>query len=632
MIFRPERLQAVVLTAAIFLLLSAAAMAGPGTLVRDSIPDQYKWDFSTIYPDWTAWEQGLAHLQELMTEYAALKGTLANGPEAILHANELGDELGMLSYKVYRYPALQSAVDMRNNEISGKLQQVQIAFANFGVVTAWYNPEMLTIPWDTMKTWLDKTPELKPYRYGIEDLYRQQAHVLSEDKEQLLAYFSQVNGAPGDIYGELTTSDIQFATTALSDGDSITLTPGTYYNILSTNRNHDDRAKAFETFYKVYYDYRNTYAAIYNGILQRNWASARARNYETCLDSYLDGDNVSPDVYKTLVQTVHDGVGPLHRFYQLKKEKLGLEEYHLYDGSIPLVDFDKIYPYEDIQKWIVESVAPLGKDYQDQLAYAFDHRWIDVYENEGKHAGAYSAPTYGVHPFLLMNYNESLRDVYTMAHELGHCMHSILSNANQPFSTSEPTIFVAEVASTMNEALLLDYMLAHTDDPKERIALLTQAIDDLDGTFYTQSMWADFEIRTHGAVEQGMPITAESIRGLYAGLQQEYYGDAVTLDEYYRYVWTRISHFYNSPFYVYKYATCYATSALLHDEIMSSDPKVSKDALERYMNLLKAGSSGYPMDLLKTAGVDLSKPEAFQAIVHKLDRMVTMLEAELAKL
>ena len=626
------RYRAVALTAVMFLLLCAGAMAGPGTLVRDSIPDQYKWDFSDIYPDWETWEAELVRMQAIMDEFAALKGTLANGPDALLHANQLSDELGMLSYKVYRYPALQSVVDTRNNDMAAKLQKVQIAFANFGVATSWFNPEMLSIPWDTMKGWLNSNPALDPYRHGIEDLYRQQEHVLTEDKEQLLAYFSQVNGTADNIYGEITTSDIKYVDVTLADGETVTLTPGGYYNILSTNRNQADRALAFDNFYGVYYDNRNTYAAIYNGILQRDWASARARNYGSCLESYLDGDNVAPEVYKSLVNTVRNGTGPVQRYNQLKKERLGLEEYHLYDGMVPMTDFDKVYDYADIQNWIIEAMAPLGKDYQAKLREAFDSRWIDVYENEGKGTGAFSANTYGVHPYMLMNYNETLNDVFTMAHELGHCMHSILSNSNEPFSTSEPTIFVAEVASTMNEALLLDYMLKHTEDPRERIALLTHAIDGIDGTFFTQSMWADFELRMHEAVEQNQPITADAIRAIYAGIQEEYYGESVTIDEKYRYVWTRIGHFYNSPFYVYKYATCYATSAQLYDEIHSDDPALAKDALDRYIKLLKSGSSDYPMELLKTAGVDLSKPAAFQAIVDKMDRMVTMLEAELAKL
>jgi len=619
-------------SALLILALGGQALAQPGTLVRDSIPDKYKWDLSHIYADWTAWEADMERMQALMDEYAALKGTLSSGPQAILKAAKMSDELGMILYKVFCYPMLMNAQDTRDNEVAGHYQQIRIAYSQFGVATAWYNPELLEIPWETMKGWISDTPELEPYQYGIENLYRQQEHVLSADKEELLAYYSQSNQAASNIYSELTTSDIKYPTTALSDGDSVTLTPGTYYNILQTNRNQADRAKAFEAFYGVYYDNANTYAAIYNGIMQRNWASAQARSYNSVLEAYLDGDNVPVEVYESLVNTVRNGTAPLQRYYKLVQERLGLEEYHLYDGMIPLVDFDKTYEYDDIQEWIIESVAPLGEAYQDKMREAFDNRWIDVYENEGKMTGAFSAGTYGVHPYLLLNYNGTLTDVFTVAHEVGHCMHSILSAEGQPFVNHDPTIFVAEVASTLNEKLLLDYMLERTDDPVERIALLTHTINDLDGTFYTQSMWADYEWRAHKMVEEGQPVTAQAIRDLYSGIQEEYYGDAITIDEKYRYVWTRIGHFYRSPFYVYKYATCYCTSAKLASEISSNDKSVREDALDRYMTLLRAGSSDYPMDLLKTAGVDLSDPTTMQAIVDQLDYLVNLLEQELARL
>ncbi len=604
----------------------------PTTLNRDSIPDKYKWDLSHIYQDWEAWEVGLNQMIELMDEYAALKGTLKDGPEAVLHAAKLSDELGMLSYKVWRYPGLMNAQDTRDNEVAAKFQQVRLAYSKFGVATAWYNPELLEIPQETMQGWIADTPELEPYRYSIENLYRQQEHVLSADKEQLLAYYSQSNAAAGNIYSELTTSDIKYPDVTLSDGEAVTLTPGNYYNILSTNRNQADRATAFEAFYGTYYDDRNTYAAIYNGIMQRNWASAQARNYPSVLESYLDGDNVPIEVYESLVNTVRNGTAPLQRYYKLAQERLGLEEYHLYDGMVPLVDFDKTYDYEEIQEWIIESVAPLGEAYQNQMRKAFEDRWIDVYENDGKRTGAFNAGTYGVHPYLLLNYKGTLRDVFTVAHEVGHCMHSILSAEAQPFVNHSPTIFVAEVASTLNEALLLDYMLKRTDDPVERIALLTQTIDDLDGTFYTQSMWGDYEWRAHKMVEAGQPVTAQTIRDLYSEIQEEYYGDAVTIDEKYRYVWTRIGHFYRSPFYVYKYATCYCTSAKLVAEVTSEDPALRADALERYMKLLRAGDSDYSMELLKESGVDLTDPATMQAIVDNLDYLVGLLEEELARL
>ncbi len=612
--------------------MAALALAKPNTLVRAEIPAQYKWDLNDIYPDWTAWEADLARLENVMDRYAALQGTLAQGPEQLLRSYLLGDTLGMLAYKVYQYPSLSSVTDTRNNEIAAKLQQVQILFGKFSVATAWFNPELLAIPWETTEKWLNETPALAPYRYSIENLYRQQQHVLNEEQEQLLSYFSQFRGTPASIYQELSTSDIRFPEVVLSGGDTVTMTAGQYYSTLSTNRNQADRAAAFQQYYGIYHANANTYAATYNSILQRDWGTAQARKYGSTLETYLDDDNVPTSVYENLVNIVKAGTAPVHRYYQLRKKALGLETYHGYDGSIPVVDFDKVYDYDEITGWIVESVAPLGADYQAKMKQAFAGGWIDVFENEGKRGGAFSAGVYGVHPYMLLNYNETLREAFTVAHEAGHTLHTMLSNENQPFATADYTIFVAEVASTLNEALFLDYMMEKSQDPKERIALLQQTIDNIIGTFYTQVMFADFEWQAHKLAEQGQPITADALTELYTGLWKTYQGDAVVFDDLYGSTWTRIAHFYRTPYYVYKYATCFASSAKLAEDIRSADKAVRAAAIDRYMTLLKAGGSDYPMELLKKAGVDLTQPETFQAVIEHVDKLVTRLEEELAKL
>jgi oligoendopeptidase F len=630
--FRPS---VMVLSAILVVFLSGIAAAElPGTLNREEIPDEYKWDLSDIYPSWEAWEEGMATLEGLMNEYSALKGTLSKGPDALLKAFRLGDELGMLLYKVYRYPQLSYSVDQRSNEIAARLQQVQILYAKFNTATAWFDPELLSIPWETMKRWLDKTEELEPYRYNIENLYRQQEHVLDEDKEELLSYFARFNGSPGTIFSQLSTADIEYPDIVLSDGDSTTVTPGEYYRILSTNRHQADRAAAHRAFYGVYDEKANTYAAIYDGVLQRDWALAQARKYNSTLEAALDDDNVPVEVFENLVAKVKAGTGPYRRYMQLRKERLGLEEYHLYDGSIPLVDFDKAYPYDEITVWIVESVEPLGEDYQEKMQCVFTTRCIDVYENTGKSTGAYSAGVYGVHPYMLMNYNETLENVFTLGHECGHTLHTVLSQENQPFSTSDYTIFVAEVASTLNEALLLDYIMERTEDPVERIALLEQSIDNITGTFYTQVMFAEYEWRAHQMVEQGQPITAEVLSDLYTGLLQEYYGDVISLEgDLYGSTWALISHFYGSPYYVYKYATCFASSAKLYREILEAGSQTATEqALDRYLTLLRSGGNDYPMEQLKKAGVDLTDASNFQAVIDHLDRLVTQLEEELGRI
>jgi len=621
---------ALVLTLTLSAGLAVAEL--PDTLDRDEIPDEYKWDFTDIYADWDAWEADVERVEVLMDEFPRLKGTLSQGPRQLLKAASMGDELGMLVNKVYKYPGLMMTIDARNTDVAARLQRVQIMLQRFGTAMSWYSPEMLQIPEETVIGWIDETPELEIYRFGIEDLYRQQAHVLTEDKEQLLSYFSAVNGTPAKVYSELTTSDIEFPEVTLPSGETVTMTPGTYYGILENNRSQEDRRAAFEAFYGVFEQNAGTYAAIYNGILQSNWAGAQARNYDSCVQAALDGNNIPVSVYENLVEVVREGAEPVHRFNALRKKVLGLEEYHNYDSSIPLVDFDKSYPFDSIKESIVASVAPLGTEYQEKMDRAFSSGWVDVYENEGKRSGAFSSGVYGVHPFMLLNYNETLGSFFTTAHEMGHTLHTMLADETQPYCTSDYTIFVAEVASTLNEALLLDYMLENTDDPLERAALLTHTIEEIIGTFYAQVMFAEYELRAHRMVEEGLPITKEVLAELYSDLQSAQLGPAVTPDELYRFVWTRINHFYSVPFYVYQYATCYASSAQIHKELTTGDPASREAALSRYLELLRSGGNDYPMEQLKKAGVDLSTPAPFEAVVEQLDELVSRLEAEVEKL
>ncbi len=620
------------LTILVITTLATSALATPDTLDRDKIDDEFKWNLSDIYDSWDDWEDDMVKIEGLMADYAALQGSLSQGPQQILKANVMGDELGQLAGKLYRFAALHSVTNTADNEISAQVQRVRILFSKFGTTMAWFNPEMLEIPWTTMEKWLADTPELEPYAFGITDLYRQQEHVLSEESEQLLSYFNQALGSPGQIYSELSTSDIEYPEITLANGETVTVTPGQYYTILSTNRNQEDRRKAFEAFYGVYHEKANTYASIYNGILQGGWAKTQARNYDSSMQAALDGNAIPTDVYVNLVEMVREGTDPLHRYIALRKKVLGLEEYHGYDGSIPLVDFDKKYPWETIREDIVESVAPLGKDYQKKMAEAFSGGWVDVYENEGKRGGAFSAGVYGVHPYMLLNYNETLGSFFTAAHEMGHSLHTMLANENQPYSTSDYTIFVAEVASTLNERLLLDQQLAKSDDPLERAALLTHAIDDIVGTFYSQVMFADYEMQVSNLVQQGVPITADVLTQIYTELWEGQHGEAATFDEYYGSTWTRISHFYNSPFYVYQYATCYASSAQIYQTITTGSDDDRLTAVDRYLTLLKSGGNDHPMEQLKKAGVDLSKADAFEAVIKNLDGLVTQLEEVLKDL
>lgn len=615
-----------------FAAMSAVAFTKPETRNRAEIPANFKWDFTPIFPSWAAWEDGLKTLGAKMDEYAALKGSLSRGPEALLHAYQLSDEIGQLLHKVYRYAQLQRDVDLRNNEISAKLQRVQTAMAKFGAATAWFTPELLTVPQSTMEKWIAETPALAPYRFSILDAYRQQQHVLDEKGERLLAYATQFSRTPMAAFQELSTSDIKFPKLTLSEGKEVTLTPGAYQHVLQTNRKQTDRAAAFEAYHKTYAATNNTYAALYNGILQRDWFNAQARSYEATAQAALDVDNIPPAVLETLISATRSGVAPLQRYFRLRQKLLGLETYHPYDNTVAIYNVDRVYPYEQAKDIVVSSVAPLGADYVERYRRFVSSGRIDVYENDGKRSGAYNAGVYGVGPYLLLNYNDTIDAVFTLAHEAGHAMHTVLSYETQPYATADYTIFVAEVASTTNERFLLEKLLTEAKDPKERFVLLQHAVDAIVGTFYTQVLFADFELQAHRRVERGEPITAETLNGIYLQLLKDYYGDAVTIDELYKVTWSRIPHFFNSPYYVYQYATCFASSAKLFKGMTTGDESSRKAAVDRYLMLLKSGGSDYPMELLKWAGVDLTQRETVQAVIDQMDELVSRLENEAEKI
>ena len=612
--------------------LAAAEPPATRSRRREEIADRYKWNLSDIFAGWPEWDAGYKRLEAGIEKYAALKGRLAEGPDRLLEAFRLSEELGQLAYRVWYFPSLRYDEDQRDNTINAKRQQVQILFARWKQAESWFNPELLKIPLDTVRGWMDASEPLRLYRFAIEDLYRQQEHVLDEAGERLMSLSSRLSSAPNDAYWALSTADAKFPKIQLSTGEEVTVTYGQYRAILATRRNQADRAAAFRALHDTYQSSLNTYATLYNGVCQRDWFQARARGYKTTLDAALHGDNIPPSVVENLIDTTRAGVEPLRRYHRLRRRTLGVPTYHVYDYSIPLVSFDRKYQYDRVLDWIVESAAPLGKDYQARMREGFSGGWIDVYENDGKRSGAYSAPVYGTHPYMLLNYNDTLDDMFTLAHEMGHSMHTILSHETQPFVYSNYTIFVAEVPSTLSEALLLEYMLARSTDPAERVVLLQHAIDNIAGTFYTQVLFADYELRAHRLAERDQPITSEILTETYRGLLTDYYGDALDMNDQTGITWSRIPHFFNSPYYVYQYATCFASAARLAQEIMQGPEAARHGTRDRFLTLLRSGGNDYPMEQLKKAGVDLSQPDTVKAIVNQLDDLVTRLERELATL
>lgn len=542
------------------------------------------------------------------------------------------DELGQLAYRVYYYPALLHDQDQRDNEIAAMHQEVQILLARWHEAAAWFNPELLAQPVETVRTWLDADTDLALYRFLIESLFRQHEHVLDTQGERLLALGSRFDGTPADAYGALSTADARHPVITLSDGRTVTLTYGEYRAILCESRSQADRRAAFTAYHEMFATARNTYASLYNAVCQRDWFLCQARGYASTLEAALFGNRIPTAVVETLIAVAREGVEPLRRYHRLRKRVLGLDRYYPCDSLVPLVAFDRVYPYDEAREWVIESVAPLGAAYQEDVRRSFTNASIDVYENEGKRSGAYSAPVYGVHPYMLLNHNDTLDAVFTLAHEMGHNIHTVLAHRAQPFVYADYTIFVAEVPSTLSEALMLDHLVARSRDPRERIVLLQHAIENIAGTFYTQALFADFELQAHRLVERGEPMTADGLSHMYAGLARDFYGDVYDDEPLGSLTWARVPHFYQSPYYVYQYATCLASAARLGQEILSGPPSSRAAAVERYLDLLAAGGNDYPMEQLKRAGVDLSDSETVRSVVRQFETLVERLEQELAAL
>ena len=609
-----------------------SATANVTPLSREQIASEFKWDLSPIFENLDAWSEALEHFKQSLQQYQEIQGRLHEGSNRLLETFQLDDRLGQLAYRLWYYPSLLFDTDQRDNEVGARRQQAQGVFALWQESTAWIDPEILILGEKKVLSWLGENEAFAPYRFRMDNLFRCQQHVLDHQGESLLSLATLFSDSPEDAYSALSTADMVFPTINLSHGEETRLSYGRYRTILNTSRVQEDRSLAFHTFHNLFKARINTFASLYSSICHRDWFHARARRYDSTLEAALNGNNIPPSVVHSLIQTAREGSEPLRRYHRLRKERLKLADYHLYDGSIPLVEGNLNYPWKKAVPLVIDSVAPLGAAYQEKMRKAMNGGYIDVYEAEGKRSGAYSAGIWGVHPYVLLNYNETLDDLFTLAHEMGHSLHTVLAQETQPFATSNYTIFVAEVASTLGEALLLDHLLGQTDDPRERIHLLGHAIDSIGGTFFTQTLFADFEWQAHRRVERGEPITAEILGNLYKETLESFYGDAIEIDDDYRLTWARIPHFFQSPYYVYQYATSFAASAHLYGEMKESTVEDAPKMVEQYLRLLQSGGNDYPVEQLKKAGVDLTQANSFRAVIDQFTFLVDELEATLATL
>ena len=601
---------------------------------RNEIDKKYKWNTEDIYKDWNEWQKDVEKMKELMKEIPQYENKIENSREEFVKLIHLEEKLSRILEKVYLYPYMLKDLDSTDQLVSQKLQEIEFLYAQFSVATSWISPKILKIPKETLEKWIDENDEIKDHKFNLMELYRLKAHVLDKDKEKLLSHFSQYMGAVNDIYDELSTSDIKWNEIVLSTGEKVLVTNGMYSKILDGNKNQDDRRKAFEALYSSYDINKNTYSAIYKGILQRDVAGTKAKNYNSTVEKALEPNNIPVKVYENLINSAKENSEPLKKYVEFRKKQLGLDSYHYYDNQIKLVDYTREFSYEEAKEIVLKSVEPLGEDYTKNLEKAIGEGWLDVYETPNKRSGAYSLNIYDVHPYMLLNYNGTMDAVFTLAHELGHTLHSMYSTKYQPYATNDYTIFVAEVASTFNERLLLNYMLKNTTDHKEKIALIEEAIGNIMGTYYIQALFAAYEYEAHKLAEEGNPITPDVLSEIMTKLFAEYFGDSLVMDELQKIIWARIPHFFNSPYYVYQYATSFAASSRLYEKVTNEkySPEEREEARKKYIELLKSGGNNYPIEQLKLAGVNLEEKENFEAVAHEMTRLIGLLEKELKEL
>ncbi len=613
-------------------LIAGLATAGEAAQQqeRSAVPEQYRWDLSAIYPDEQAWRAAKEKLVAQIPSIAAFKGTLSTSGQKLADALELGSRV----YKEYErlavYAGMMSDLDTRVSTNQGMRQEMSQIGAKIGAEMAFIEPEILKIDRATIDAFTAKEARLKVYRLYLDDILRRRAHTLSDGEERILAGSAVVAGAPSDVFGILSNADFPYPTVTLHDGKSVKL-DSAGFSLYRSGPDRADREKVMSTFFSSLGTFRGTFGATLNGQVQANVFYARTRKYNTALESALDPANVPTTVYQRLVDGVNKHLPTFHRYLGLRKRMMGVPELHYYDLYAPLVSSaDRTYPADEAEGHVIAALKPLGDEYATAVKRAFGERWIDLYPSPGKRSGAYSnGGAYDVHPYILMNYNGKYNDVSTLAHELGHAMQSYFSNKTQPYPLAGYPIFVAEVASTFNEALLIDHMLKTITDDDERLSLLGSYLEGIKGTVFRQTQFAEFELRMHEMAENGAPLTGDALSKLYGDITRKYYGHdkgVAVVDDYVQHEWAFIPHFY-LRYYVFQYATAFTASSALSEKVLAGDAA----ATARYLSFLGAGGSKYPIELLKEAGVDMTTEEPLELTMRKMNRVIDEMEKILAR-
>lgn len=591
---------------------------------RSEVPAEHKWRLEDIYPTDAAWEEDLRKAKKLAEEIATKKGTLGQSSKHLHEALTLQDELLQTLDQVYVYARMRRDEDNANSKYQGLTDRATALSTQAYGAISYIQPEILAIPTDTLKQWIQQDEGLAHYRIMLDEITRFKPHTLSAEEEALLANMSEVASAPSKIFGMLNNADLKFPMITDENGEEVELTKGRYTHFMES-KDRRVRKEAFEALYSTYGKFRNTIAASLTSSVKADVFYARTRKYPSALYSALFADNVDISVYDNLIATIREHLPLMHRYISLRKKALGVDELHMYDLYVPIVpEVDMKIPYDQAVQTIKEALHPLGEDYGKVLEEGFTGGWIDVHENEGKTSGAYSWGAYTTHPFVLMNYQDNVNNMFTLAHEMGHALHSYYSNKNQPYTYADYKIFVAEVASTVNEALLMNHLLETTNDKHQRMYLINYYLEQFRGTVFRQTMFAEFEKIVHAKEEAGEPLTADSLNEIYRELNVAYHGPEMVIDKEIELEWERIPHFYRH-FYVYKYATGFSAATSLSKQILEE----GQPAVERYLQFLKGGSSDFPLNLLKNAGVDMTSPEpirealaVFKALIKELEQLM----------
>lgn len=588
--------------------------------VRSEADPKYTWALEDVYSNNDVWKADLEKARALPAQLAAYKGHLGDSAQKLLEFLQLGDDISVLFDALYGYAQRRSDEDTANSLYQGMTSQAMSAMVAVDAASSFETPELLAIPDDKLEQFYQEEPALETYRLALTRIRSKRAHILSDAEEKLLAAAGEMSQAPDSVYSVFADADLKFPSATDKDGNSHPVTHGTYIPLMHS-ADRVLRKSAFASLYSVYGQFRNTAAALLSAQVKQLKFYADARKYDSTLQASLDGNYVPTEVYTNLISAVHENMAPMYRYVDLRRKLLGVDELHMYDLYTPIVsDVDVNIPYEEAKQTVYDALACMGDDYRAILKEGFDNRWIDVYENVGKCSGAYSAGL-RKHPYVLLNYSGTLDSMFTLAHEMGHAIHSYLSNEHQPVAYSNYSIFVAEVASTCNEALLMQHLLKTTKDKKRRAYLINYFLEQFRTTLYRQTMFAEFELEINRRNERGESLTAESLNALYHELNHQYFGDDIVIDKEIDLEWARIPHFYYD-YYVYQYATGYSAAIALSRRILKEGAPAVKD----YIHFLSGGCSTDPISLLRGAGVDMASTAPIHDALQLFDELITEME------